>query len=318
MNSTKTQNAFEEACTFNSFHAFGFIIVSVTSSKVFINYITLCVIVTALLSLTTCLNSITAMAYWKSTELKRKMAHFLIMVLSLNDLAVGIICCPLLVAMFARELLGKFSCFLSGIQLFGLLVTCGCSFATLFMMNLERYLAIVHPIFHRTKVTKARLVKCLIVLWLSALALTFFTFYRPDVISKLLSLQMSLSMAALVFIYVRIYIACTRSSKIFGRKNRINPSSKNQDTFETQQRDYLRNLRLVKSCFIVVVCFGICFLPGALVVSGFLEINEDLYMIRLWSEILLVSNSSLNSLIFFWRNKLLRREAQKILKQLLC
>ena len=184
--------------------------------------------------------------------------------------------------------------------------------------ELRKIFSIVHPIFHRTKVTKARLVKCLIVLWLSALALTFFTFYRPDVISKLLSLQMSLSMAALVFIYVRIYIACTRSSKIFGRKNRINPSSKNQDTFETQRRDYLRNLRLVKSCFMVVVCFGICFLPGALVISGFQEMNEDLHMIRRWSEILLVSNSSLNSLIFFWRNKLLRREAQKILKQLLC
>ena len=185
-------------------------------------------------------------------------------------------------------------------------------------MNLERYLAIVHPIFHRTKVTKVRLVKCLIVLWLFALALIIFLFYRPDVICKFLSLEMSLSMAALVFIYARIYIACTRSSKNLLRKNGINPSSKNQDTFETQRRDYLRNLRLVKSCFMVVVCFGICFLPGALVISGFQEMNEDLHMIRRWSEILLVSNSSLNSLIFFWRNKLLRKEAQKILKQLLC
>ena len=258
------------------------------------------------------------MAFWKSTELKKKMAHFLIMVLSLNDLAVGIICSPLFASMYARELLGKSSCFLSGIQVFWFLITCGCSFKTLFVMNLERYLAIVHPIFHRTKVTKVRLVKCLIVLWLFALALIIFLFYRPDVICKFVSLEMSLSMAALVFIYARIYIACTRSSKNLLRKNGINPSSKNQDTFETQRRDYLRNLRLVKSCFMVVVCFGICFLPGALVISGFQEMNEDLHMIRRWSEILLVSNSSLNSLIFFWRNKLLRKEAQKILKQLLC
>ena len=168
------------------------------------------------------------MAFWKSTELKKKMAHFLIMVLSLNDLAVGIICSPLFASMYARELLGKSSCFLSGIQVFWFLITCGCSFKTLFVMNLERYLAIVHPIFHRTKVTKVRLVKCLIVLWLFALALIIFLFYRPDVICKFLSLEMSLSMAALVFIYARIYIACTRSSKNLLRKNGINPSSKNQ------------------------------------------------------------------------------------------
>ena len=320
MNSTKTQNVFEEACSiFNRFKAFNFTIVSVASSKVFVNHITVCVIVTALSISTTCLNSITAIAYWKSTELKKKMTHFLILVLSLNDLAVGIICCPLIVATFARELLlGKFSCFLSGILFFSRHITCGCSLRTLLMMNLERYLAIVHPIFHRTKVTKERLVKCLIILWLFVLAESIFSFYCPEVFSKVFSLGLSLSMAALIFIYVRIYFSSTRSSINFGRKNGTNASSNNQDTFETERRDYLRNLRLLKSCLIVVVCFGICFLPRAFLISNLLEINEDLFMIQVWSLILLVSNSSLNSLIFFWRNRLLRKEAQKILKQFLC
>ena len=322
MNSTKTQNAFEEFCIFNRFNVFNITSEPLNSSKVFVNHITVCVIVTALSISTTCLNSITAIAYWKSTELKKKMAHFLILVLSLNDLAVGIICCPLFVATCAREhLLGKFSCFLSGILGVLLFITCGCSFKTLLMMNLERYLAIVHPIFHRTKVTKERLVKCLIVLWLFVLALTVFAFYRRDIFSKFLLLEVSFCMAALVFIYVRIYIASTRSSKNFRRKNRTNASPKCQDTFETERRGYLRNVRLVKSCIIVLVCFGIsCFLPNAVLIAYiFQEMSaEDLYMIQSWSVILFILNSSLNSLVFFWRNKLLRKEAQKILKQLLC
>ena len=296
MNSTTTPTGSVVECTFTNFILFDFNIESVTSREVFVSHLIFCVINAVLSVLTICLNSISAMAYWNSTELKRNTAHFLIMILSLNDLVVGIICGPLYVAVLAREYsLRKFSCFIRGIQLFLLLLICGCSLMTLVLMNFERYLAIVHPIFHRTKVTKGLLVKCLIV-------------------TTCLSVESFLFMSALVFIYVRIYFASRKSFHTFRRMNITNASPQGQDTSQLEREQHLRNLRLVKSCCIVVVCF----LPACVLVTVISNYNELTYMFHTCAETLLLLNSSLNSLIFFWKNKLLRKEAQRVLKRLLC
>ena len=319
MNSTTTPTGSVVECTFTNFILFDFNIESVTSREVFVSHLIFCVINAVLSVLTICLNSISAMAYWNSTELKRKTAHFLIMILSLNDLVVGIICGPLYVAVLAREYsLRKFSCFIRGIQLFLLLLICGCSLMTLVLMNFERYFAIVHPIFHRTKVTKGLLVKCLIVLWLVNVGIISLIFYSQDVLTKCLSVESLLFMSALVFIYVRIYFASRKSFHTFRRMNITNASPQGQDTSQLEREQHLRNLRLVKSCCIVVVCFWMCFLPACVLVTVISNYNELTYMFHTCAETSLLLNSSLNSLIFFWKNKLLRKEAQRVLKRLLC
>ena len=240
------------------------------------------------------------------------------MVLSLNDLAIGVICGPLYVAVFARELLlAKSTCFLNEIRTVVHLIIGGCSLKTLITMNFERYFAIVHPIFHRTKVTKGRLLKCLIVLWLFTTAIVVaLLFYSIVVLVKFLTVEMLLIMAALVYIYTRIYFTSRRSFENFRKTNRSNSSSQDQGT-QSERKQNLRNIRLVKSCFYVVVCYCICFLPFTVLNDNFLNNNHG-KLIRPWLLTLNLSNSTFNSLIFFWRNKLLRREAQRVLKQMIC
>ena len=291
---------------------------SFTSTKIFVNHASFCIINAVLTLVTICLNSITALAYWKSTELKKKTPLFLIMVLSLNDLAIGVICGPLYVAVFARELLlAKSTCFLNEIRTVVHLIIGGCSLKTLITMNFERYFAIVHPIFHRTKVTKGRLLKCSIVLWLFTTALVVaFVFYPFDVLVKFLTVEMLLIMAALVYIYSRIYFTSGRSFENFRRTNRRNSSPQNQGT-QSERKQNLRNKRLVKSCFIVVMCYCTCFLPFAILNVSFIKSNRG-KLISPWLLTLNLSNATFNSLIFFWSNKLLRREAKRVLKQMLC
>ena len=319
MNLTTTPSAFKETCIFFNFRHV-ITIESVTSTKVFVNYTAFCVVTAALSVFTICLNSITAMAYWKSIELKKKTAYFLIMVLSLIDLGVGVFCGPLYVATFTREiLLAKSSCFLSGIQIFVHLIIGGCSYKTLIIMNFERYFAIVHPIFHRTKVTKGRLLKCLIVVWFPSVALVVtFIFYPFDVLNKFLTVELLLVMAALVYIYARIYFASRRSFENFRRTNGSNSSSEGQDASQSERKQHLHNIRLVKSCFIVVVCYCICFLPVTILKLSFLKHNQSINLIITWLLTLNLSNSTFNSLIFFWRNKLLRHEAQRVLRKMFC
>ena len=319
MNSTTTPSAFEETCILINFHLFHFTVESLTSTNVFVNHTAFCVVTAALSVLTICLNSITAMAYWKSTEIKKKLAVFLIMVLSLNDVGIGVFCGPLYVATFTRDIwLGKSSCFLTGLPVFVHLTIGGCALKTLITMNFERYFAIVHPIFHRTKVTKGHLLKCLIVMWLFTGALVVaFLFYPFDVLVKFLTVEMVLITAALVYIYSKIYFTSRRSFENFRRTNRSNSLSQDQGNSQSERKQHLRNIRLVKSCFIVVMCYCTCFLPFTILNASFLKNNHG-KLIRPWLLTLNLSNSTFNSLIFFWRNKLLRREAKRVLKQMFC
>ena len=184
-------------------------------------------------------------------------------------------------------------------------------------MNFERYFAIVYPIFHRTKVTKERLLKCLMIMWLFTGALVLaFVFYPFDVLEKLLTVEMLLIMAALIYIYSRIYFTSRISFENFRRTNRGNSSSQGQSTSESERKQQLRNIRLAKSCFIVVVCYCICFLPYCTILNiSFFKYHKDINLIGPWLIIFLnLSNSTFNSMIFFWRNKLLRREGQRVLK----
>ena len=222
---------------------------SFTSTKIFVNHASFCIINAVLTLVTICLNSITALAYWKSTELKKKTPLFLIMGLS--------------------------------------------------------------------KVTKGRLLKCSIVLWLFTTALVVaFVFYPFDVLVKFLTVEMLLIMAALVYIYSRIYFTSGRSFENFRRTNRRNSSPQNQGT-QSERKQNLRNKRLVKSCFIVVMCYCTCFLPFAILNVSFIKSNRG-KLISPWLLTLNLSNATFNSLIFFWSNKLLRREAKRVLKQMLC
>ena len=133
--------------------------------------------------------------------------------ITLNDLGIGVLCGPLYVATFTREIwMEKSSCFLTGLRLFVHLTIGGCALTTLIIMNFGRYFAI----FHREKVTKGRLVKCMVVAWLfKAALLVAFIFWPFDVFVKLFVIVETLfNMAALVYIYARIYLTSRRSFEL--------------------------------------------------------------------------------------------------------
>jgi hypothetical protein len=70
---------------------------------------------------------------------------------------------------------------------------------------------------------------------------------------------------------------------------------------------------MAKSCAIVVACTVICFLPFAVMRSLERSIFVTMFM-EVWSKTLTLIASSLNSIVFFWRNPILRNEAKAVLK----
>ena len=98
-----------------------------------------------------------------------------------------------------------------------------------------------------------------------------------------------------------------------GRTNHQGRVLNNQN--RKSEQEVSKKLKLAKSCLYVVICSFIAFiLPTVfqpLQLSDFHEIVLDT-----WFTLLVLLNSTLDSLIFFWKNKVLRNEARKVLKNM--
>ena len=107
-----------------------------------------------------CLNFLVVLSFWRTALLRKKLCHFMIMVLSCCDLLVVLTNIPLTAVNAMFWLVGKAikyrSWALVSLDL-ARLIPIGFSFFALLVMNFERYLATCCPIFHRTSVTKRKL-----------------------------------------------------------------------------------------------------------------------------------------------------------------
>ena len=284
--------------------------------KYFINQIMVCVVNAVLIISTVGLNGISVLTIQKSPSLKEKVCYFLILIQSSIDLTVGLVGLPLHLYFVISELLGVAKCLLNLLTVQILLYLNASSLAVLSAMTFERYYGVLHPILHRTRVTKRRMlifILCVMVFMLLSIVL-WFTY---------LSLFVFLVYAALVFLLLYTGYAYTRIFMVARKKlghsgNRPGIVEPNQTT--ANKRSFLKELKLAKSCFLVLICYMIFFIPGPVVY--FVNANSDTQSIRRikrsWVVSLFAVNSSLNSLIFFWAKSMLRKEATKILKRICC
>ena len=112
------------------------------------------------------LNSLVIISFWRSTQLRKKLCYFMIMVLSCCDLLAVLTNHVLLPLITVLLLTGKFSVYPSWVNISLRLSSTfpGFSLLALLVMNFDRYLATSYPFFHRTSITKRRLVTLLLIL----------------------------------------------------------------------------------------------------------------------------------------------------------
>ena len=122
-----------------------------------INALFLCLVNVVFMIAGILLNVVVIISLWRSSQLRKKLCYFMILVLSCFDLAVVSITHPLLILstilwsmeinhgeievtrVYTRTLLGGFS------------------MIALLTLTIERFLALTYPFFHQTAVTKKRL-----------------------------------------------------------------------------------------------------------------------------------------------------------------
>ena len=276
---------------------------------VYIQLIFLCVLNITFIFSGIILNTLVIASIWKSSQLRKKLCHFMIMVLSCVDLIAVVASHPAILIFVISWLIDDHNLLLKlWFYLHFTDVILGFSFCVLLVMSIERYLGAYYPIFHRTSVTRRRL------LTLLSLTLIFhISLSAMFIIGKVISVNVAfiIFIVALFFPLVYFNIKLFIISREVRRKNPAKP----------EKRTTI-NRKSISSCLLVVACLVMLTICTStyMVFDNVFE-NEHATSLKLsgiWTETLYTMNCTINCLIFFWKNKILRAEGMKMLKTLVC
>ena len=243
------------------------------------------------------LNSVVIVALLRSRQHLKSLCSFMILVVTCFDLATVTICHPLIItssyiwstgdhdAMNIYHRVKKYSNILYDF-----------SFMALLVMNIDRYLAMSYPVFHKLQVTKQRLMALL------GVFLIIILIERVLAYKNIFGIICYAAEAVLVGVFlVVIFIVNYKIYKIA----------------KTARRGLVTG---ISTCILAIACFILFSLP--LIIYNAIQFTPEILheengmLFSLWASTFACINSSLNCLIFFWKDNSLRREGTKILKSL--
>ena len=275
-----------------------------------INALFLCLFNIAFMIAGIFLNSVVIISLLRSSKLGKKLCYFMIFVLSCFDLAVVAIVHPLQISSTISVSLEKYNDMQKYIRFYIGSALTGFSMLALFVLNIERFLALKCPFFHQTSVTKQRLFFLLVALMiLCTIGLSFFRL-NIKILANWLSI-VNIPVFLLLFIYINYKMFIIARSK---QDNETLPKSR----YPVRKRAEYQ-LKTFSTCSLTAICYFICSCPylvySALRLSVYKNASfEDLVFYHLWNVTVLCVNSTFNCLIFFWKNSILRREGINTIK----
>jgi multisubunit Na+/H+ antiporter MnhB subunit len=180
------------------------------------------------------------------------------------------------------------------------------SLFALLVMNFDRYLATSYPIFHRTSVTKGRLLTLLAILIIVEITLDVMYLNDFAISYQVHCLTICiLFFPPMLFINYKLFLVVRKSRK----NKRISPEMKK--TF---------SLKNISSCLLVIACVVVLSIPMGVNIGLTIHSPETTYTLdnanlaEIWTKTIALMNCTFNCLIFYWKNKVLRNEGLKVLK----
>ena len=259
------------------------------------------------------LNSVVIISLWRSSQLRKKLCYFMILVLSYCDLAVVVIAHPFLIVATIYFSQGEINEIREVTRRCIIFVVCCFSMFALFTLNAERFLALTCPFFHQASVTKTRLLcfqafSTVIVLGLLVLVL----FITSETIFSICATVIVLSV---LFLFTYSNYKMFKIAKSKREDGRV--VSTTATSVDENRKTRILNFKNISTCSLAVGCFCCCFCPYIIYAASCFALSTSLsdrqfLLFSLWSSTFASLNSTFNSVIFFWRNTVLRREAVKI------
>jgi hypothetical protein len=258
------------------------------------------------------LNSLTALTFLRTPQLRKNVSLFLVMVLSLVDTGAGILCYPTLPTLLILDLMLLTECWKVHAMAVSFRIVTVVSLSVVSALSIERYFGVVHPLIHRQKMSKRILLRLLIGMW-SILVILLLVGILLDNPFQLFA-TISVPLLVVVTVYTQIRIAYTAVHAKMKQQRLTEGQDSQQNRKDRLQ--FLKEMKSAMSCFIVVFCYVLFYIPTT-VVLGILrdELSPSTYFFAIPLCLLFVmSNSILNSVIFFWRIARLRKETKNIMK----
>ena len=277
--------------------------------KIFIQLIFLTVFNIAFACAGIALNSMVVVSFLfcpSSSPLRRKLCNFVTMVLAYVDLIVVVTShavTVLRVVLWLNENIELFSKIRILVHLS--IILHDFSFLTILVMSIERYLAVYYPFFYLTSVTRRRLVSILAALFIFPPIKAILSVNKWGNTKLMHPILLGLMFLPTLFLNYKLFTT-TRNRR---RHNRSSTGG---------SISYI-NLKDISTCLLVSACFIVMSIPLIIFsVFKFIEEreSESAKVLGLWTMTIVSANSTMNCLIFFWKNKVLRKEAAKVLKTL--
>ena len=251
------------------------------------------------------LNALVIASFGKSSQLRKKSCHFMIMVLSCFDLVSVVTNNPGLLFYIIFWLMEKYDLLLKmGIYFSFTDKFYGSSLLILFVMNLERYLGVFYPVFHHTSITRRRLLTLVAILFTFQIALSAISL-NDSIISTTAHLVTFIVVIFPPFVFINFKLF--KMSRNIRRQKAISPRNRAKV-----------NLKSISTCLLAVACIAILSIPSIVYIVFNIKphdhIASNAVLTYIWAGTVYSMNSTFNSLIFFWKNKILRTEGIKILK----
>ena len=253
------------------------------------------------------LNLISVITIRKSSQLKNKICYFVILIQSTVDCVGGISSIPLFIITLTMPSLGLRNCLAFRSIFVSMLVVPSLAPVSLSALTAERYIGVLHPYSYKTLVTKRRILISFAVVGFLCAAHAIFMFDGPRISTTIIMLSFFLFIG---YAYTRIYLVVRKLDRAENK-----PAGCVSQDHYSRRRRLLREIKLAKCCFIVVILYGVFMLPSSLsTLFARLGVSRGVY--NCWLFTLYIINSSINSVTFFWTKALLRAEAWKIVKSI--
>lgn len=200
------------------------------------------------------LNSLVILSFWKSTQLRKKLCYFMILVLACSDLVVVSIIHPLLLSFailwFTRHFIIRF--------IFDPFF--GFSMFTLLTMNLERYWAVRHPYFHQRSITKRRLIGLLLIFWSFVVIVSILSHKKvvPGEIPGLTILGAIFLLILYINYQMMVTVRAIRQNDALIMRYYSNEHSLSTETRNYEGRGMAADTKNASTCFLAIVCFFVC------------------------------------------------------------
>ena len=281
-----------------------------------VNLLMLCVLNAAFMIAGIFLNALVITILWKSSQLRKKLCYFMVLVLSSFDLAVVCFTHPVLV--LSTILWSTETYIAEGFKMtwaYVSIILGAFSMFALLTLNIERFLSVVFPVFHRTSVTKKRLVFLLAFCMIALVFLTPVFFFAGKVIGNVI-ITAFLLIILLVFMYLNYKILFI--AKLKGKIKKAAPAFAVLPHHQEVKKLKI-NFKNISTCSLAVGCFFVCSVPQitysiSRVISEKPYNDRQVVLFNIWSSTFVAMNSTFNCLIFFWRNSILRREGMKVIQ----